>query len=316
MRPIASGQDNFRHPLNELLGTRANIRLLRVMAIEVEGPLTAPDVAKRAGLTVPGAQKALNRLYRAGFLSRVGGGRRHQYEIYRLDQLMQATLRLFKAEKDRYERLINAIKTEVNGLIPPPQAIWMCSFPMEIGEPLTLGLLHEALHLASSIRQFRAQLNQVEKDFNQTIELVGYTKADLLDLDLNARTLLYGVIPSPPRNYGQKAKEPQTHGEHDKRLLGFSRELAKAVQQDTSLLRRAKDHIEHLLLSDHGMANNDLKEWYDILENYSIQRLAEFLTSSSARADRLRQSNPFFAVLTSDERMRLINRGNDDTGSA
>ena len=154
MRPIASGQNKFQYPLNELLGTRANVRILRVMANEVEGPLTAPDVAKRAGLTVPGAQKALNRLYRAGFLSRVGGGRRHQYEIYRLDQLMQATLRLFKAEKDRYERLINAIKADIRDLTPPPQAIWMYSLPVEIGEPLAMGLLHDALHLTASLRHF------------------------------------------------------------------------------------------------------------------------------------------------------------------
>ena len=97
----------------------------------------------------------------------------------------------------------------------------------------------------------------------------------------------------------------------------MSRELAKAIQQDTSLLRRAKDHIEQLLNIDQGMANRDLREWLDILEDYSIQRLAEFLKSSSERANRLRQSNPFFAVLTADERMRLINmESRDDTGSA
>jgi hypothetical protein len=287
------------------------------MANDVEGPLAVPDVAKRAGLTVPGAQKALNRLYQAGFVSRVGGGRRHQYEIYRSDQLMQATLQLFKAEKNRYEQLINAIKTQADSLKPPPQAIWMHYFPVEIGEPFTLGFLHESLYLTDSIRQFRIQLNQVEKDFNQTIELKGYTKADLLDLDLKKITLLYGVIPLQSTINGQDAKGPRTHEENDRRLLAMSRKFAKAIQQDTSLLRRAKDHIEQLLNIDQGMASRDLREWLDILENYSIQRLVEFLTSSSERANRLRQSSPFFAVLTADERNRLIKQeGNDDTGSA
>ncbi len=67
MRPIVSEQDPLRYPLNELLGTRAHVRLLRVMANEVDGPLTASDAAKRAGLTIPGAQKALGRLFRSGF---------------------------------------------------------------------------------------------------------------------------------------------------------------------------------------------------------------------------------------------------------
>ena len=49
MRPIVSEQDPLRYPLNELLGTRAHVRLLRVMANEVDGPLTASEVAKRAG---------------------------------------------------------------------------------------------------------------------------------------------------------------------------------------------------------------------------------------------------------------------------
>jgi hypothetical protein len=145
---------------------------------------------------------------------------------------------------------------------------------------------------------------------------VGFTKADLPDLDPNDITPLYGVIPAWQRTFGQPGRGLLSHEESEKRLLAISRELAKAIQHDTSLLRRAKDHIERLLTTDQGMAKRDLQEWRDILENYSIQRLAEFLTSSSARADRLRQSNPFFAVLTSDERMRLINRGNDDTGSA
>ena len=113
MRPIVSEQDPLRYPLNELLGIQANVRLLRVMANEVDGPLTTSDVAKRAGLTVPGAQKALGRLFRAGFISRVGGGRKHQYEICSSDRLMQATLKLFQAEKGRYEQLISTIKKEM-----------------------------------------------------------------------------------------------------------------------------------------------------------------------------------------------------------
>jgi hypothetical protein len=47
-------------------------------------------------------------------------------------------------------------------------------------------------------------------------------------------------------------------------------------------------------------------EWRNILDSYSIKRLARFLTSSSERANRLRQSNPFFAILNTAERARII----------
>jgi predicted transcriptional regulator len=314
MRPIVSEQDSLRYPLNELFGIQANVRLLRVMANEVDGPLTTSDVAKRAGLTVPGAQKALGRLLRAGFISRVGGGRKHQYEIRGSDRLMQAALKLFQAEKGRYEQLVSTIKKEIKDLIPHPHAAWIQPFPREAGEPLTLGLLHETRHLTNCVRQLRTKLNQVEKDFNLTIELEGYTKADILDLDLHELTPLYGITPSLYHPFRQQLKGPLTHRERDRRLLELSHELVKAIQQDTSLLRRAKHHIDRLLQDDQGTANRDLVEWRDILDMYSVQRLSQFLTSSSERANRLRQSNPFFAILNADERARLTNymEGKDD----
>ena len=116
MRPIVSEQNPLRYPLNELFGTRAHVRLLRVMAHEVDGPLTASDVAKRAGLTVPGALKALERLLRSGFISRVGGVRKHQYEIRSSDRLMQIVIDLFQVENERYEQLLTTIKKEIKHL--------------------------------------------------------------------------------------------------------------------------------------------------------------------------------------------------------
>jgi len=57
-------------------------------------------------------------LNRSGFISRVGGGRKHQYEIRFSDRLMQIVLALFQAEKDRHEQLISKIKTEIKNLKP------------------------------------------------------------------------------------------------------------------------------------------------------------------------------------------------------
>ena len=96
-----------------------------------------------------------------------------------------------------------------------------------------------------------------------------------------------------------------THQEKNQRLEAISRKLAKDIEQDSSLLLRAKAHIDRLLKEDPGTATKDLMEWRDILDLYSLQRLSRFLTSSSERAIRLRQSNPFFAILNADERSRL-----------
>ncbi|MBW1641750.1 MAG: hypothetical protein JRJ76_02810 [Deltaproteobacteria bacterium] len=305
MRPIVYEQDPLRYPLNELLGTQANVRLLRVMANEVDGPLTASDVAKRAGLTVPGAQKALGRLFRSGFISRVGGGRKHQYEIRCSGRLMQIILKLFQSEKDQYEELLTMIKKEIKDLTPPPHAAWIQKFPKEIEKPLTLRLLHKTRNLTNCVRQLRAKLNQVENYFDITIELEGYTKADISDLEFNDVTILYGVMPSQEAPPLQQAKNLFTHRAKDRQLNLLSRKVSKAINQDTSLIQRAKDHIARLLKEDQGTATRDLIEWHDILNTYSIQRLTQFLTSSSERANRLLQSNPFFAILNPNERAQL-----------
>ena len=306
MRPIASEQDPLRYPLNVIFGTQAHVRVLRVMAVEVEGPLTASDIAKRAGLTAPGAQKALGKLLRSGFVSRVGGGRKQQYEIRCSDQLMQITLELFQSEKRRYDRLLSAIKNGIRRLTPPAHAAWVQVILREIDEPLILGLLHDSLYLNDCVSQLRTGLNEIEKDFDLTIELEGYTKADIPDLKLDGITILYGVVPNIlTDSTRQQAKKTMTHRQKDDQLKLMSRKLADIIRQDASIVRRAKDHIDRLLKEDQGAATGDIMEWRNILDTYSIQRLVRFVMSSSERAKRLRQSNPFFAILSTDERSKL-----------
>jgi predicted transcriptional regulator len=306
MRPIASEQDPIKYPLNELIGTRAHVRLLRVMANEVEGPLTAADVAKRAGLTVPGAQKALGKLLRSGFVSRVGGGRKHQYEIRRSDRLMQIVIELFQTEKNRYEELLAVIKKEINKLTPFPRAVWIQSASRRSDDTLILGFLHESLHLAECVHRFRSGLQTVEKEFDLTIEVEGYTMADIPKLDRGAINVIYGVIPQKLNAMEQwNRKKTLTHLEKELQLNVLSQRLSRLLEKDASLVRRAKDHIDRLLKEEQGPAAKDLLEWRSILDTYSIRRLVRFLTSASERANRLHQSNPFFAVLSETEREQL-----------
>ena len=307
MRPIVSDQNSLRNPLNQLLGTQAHVRLLRVLANDVDGPLSASDAAEYAGLTVPGAHKALKRLLQSGFVVRVGGGRKHQYELRRSDKLVMAVARLFESEKERYETLLIAIKDTIEKLVPYVRAAWIQEFPTEFGDPMIVGVLHETKYLSSCIQRLQKQLYPVERDFDLTIEVNGYTKADLPNLEANKVTPLYGVLPFLDRTSREMYATPLTHEEKDQQMLELSRKLAEAIEHDTSLVRRAKEHVQRMLKSDHGSATKDIEAWRDILKTYSIRRLSQFLTSTSQRANRLRQSNPLFAILNSEERSRLLN---------
>jgi hypothetical protein len=171
---------------------------------------------------------------------------------------------------------------------------------------LILGLLHESLYLTECANYLRTGLDGVEKDFDLTIELEGYTKADIPDLKLDGITILYGVVPHKPTDQTlQRATKTMTHWQKDSQLKLMSRKLADIIRQDASIVRRAKDHIDSLLMEDQGTTAGDLMEWRNILDAYPIQRLVRFVTSSSERARRLRQSNPFFAILNSEERARV-----------
>jgi hypothetical protein len=140
----------------------------------------------------------------------------------------------------------------------------------------------------------------------------GYTKADIPHCGADEVTLLYGIMPFPDEYSREMHAKPLTHKEKDQHMLELSRKLAEAIEHDISLVRRAKEHVQRMLKRDHGSAIKDIKEWRDILESYSIRRLSKFLTSTSERANRLRQSSPFFAILSSDERNRLLKKHGED----
>lgn len=91
--------------------------------------------------------------------------------------------------------------------------------------------------------------------------------------------------------------------------MSAQRERAKSsylIANDSALIRKATQHLDHLLAEDPGAATHDLKERRDILNHYSAQRVRDFLVSKSSRANRLRQSSPFFGILHSKERENVF----------
>ncbi|HPF98491.1 MAG TPA: winged helix-turn-helix domain-containing protein [Kiritimatiellia bacterium] len=304
MRPISSAQSVLRNPLNEILGTEANVRLLRVLTDEVEGSLSAPDIAERAGLSVMGARKALERLVDSGFVELVGGGRKQQYALRESEPLMKITTSLFRAERQRYEELMDALRQESQQLSPSPQSVWIRNLPLQLGDPLEIGILGESAHTSATTSDARRRFAGIEQKFDVTIEVSGYTRADLPDLNPQTLLLLAGVPPVTPPARAASWK-PNSHRDLDERSSAWSKALVSAIEDDPSLIRRARAYLDRLLKNDQGTAQRDLSEWRKILELYPRRRLLRFMESSTPRACRLRQSSPFLAVLSNAERARL-----------
>ncbi len=302
MRPIAIEQDTLRFPLNDLLGTKAQVRLLRVLADEIVGPITVADAADRSGLTEAGARRALGRLAKTGFVRRVGGGRSRQFELRTDDLVARQLVPLFRGESDRYQRLLASIRNTLESLTEIRVA-WLDAPPARPGEPLHIGVVGESGSLAWLSDEIRSRIAEVERDFDLTIEVHSFSRADAPNIDWAKMTLLAGV---PSVEALASSRPPPGHGDRDRRALRLAEAVSDLLDRDPSLVRRAIRHLELVLEKDQGAAAHDLREWHSILSQYSIERLREFLVSTTSRAQRLRQSSPFLAALAADERDEVL----------
>lgn len=303
MRPVADTQDSLRSPLNELLGKDAHVRIFRALAA-TEEPLSVKEVADRTAITPAGTHRALKRLLKTGFVVVVGGSHAQRYTLRWTDPLLQSLIELFDAEERRYQDLLDGIRGVFYRTDPPPISAWISKLPQQLDQPVEISLLGETKSVAKSVRNLRTALADLERQFDVTIELHGYTRADLPRIDAVTHMYLAGA----PLAHERTSKAGAQHRDRDLDLMRSSQLVAELIQRDPTLVSRARRHIDRLLTTPRGAASQDLKEWRDILGTYSLNRLVSFLSSASERAIRLRQSSPFWAVLTDDEQARITSQ--------
>src|SRR3989304_4752199 len=75
MRPISRLQSALRCPLNHMLGTEANVRVLRVILLS-DIPIGVSEIARLAGLQRRGVARVCARLGDLGVIEAVGRGPR------------------------------------------------------------------------------------------------------------------------------------------------------------------------------------------------------------------------------------------------
>ncbi|MFC1640007.1 helix-turn-helix domain-containing protein [Gemmatimonadota bacterium] len=305
MRPIVAAQSSHRFPLNKLFGAESHVRILRVLT-ELGEPLSTIEIAQRTGLTPPGARRALASLVLTGLVERLGTGLRHQYALNAAGPLASEILKLFDSERRRTTDLLDGLRQAVHQLSPPPLLAWTPGFPAEYCDPWEVSVVHTDRDLTHSIRDLRRHVASVAEEFGVTVEITGFAQSDQPNFDVEQIMLLIG---EPfPHQTRQASPTPNERSAQilERRSLAYSRALAKLIERDPSLVKRARLHVVQSLKEHQGSANQDLEEWHDILQNYSLQRLSQFLTSSSERTERLLSTSPFAAVLSSNEHEHLL----------
>lgn len=296
MCPIGIQRSALRYPLDEVFGSAAHIRLIRVLIHDVETPLGVADAARLAGLTPAGARKALERLEHVGLVERVGSGRSQKWDVKRDHAFAQSLQQLFAREQERFDELTACLQQAV--ALPEVRVAWIEHLPLTTGEPLDIGVNAEVEAVPWVHDELRTRLIDVEGEFDLVIEVAVSTPADAPPPGPDA-VFLWGA--STGEGPGTR-RSPQTHADADRRQLLMAEGVAELTRTDPSLIKRAKQHLDRLMREGQGTASGDIAEWKQLLEAYSPERVRDLLASSSSRAQRLRQSSPFFAVLTPSER--------------
>jgi DNA-binding Lrp family transcriptional regulator len=305
MKPVERGTEEsgmMSRSLDAMLGSQANVKLLRILTTGTPGPMNAEEAARRTGLTPPGARKGLERLVGTGLVRRAGAGPQKQFSLNSEHPLVGALGELFEAEARCYHDLLKRLRTSL-GAVPEIRAAWIVGPSPEPGESIHVALVAEPADLPWIGAEARQRVTEVERDFDLIIEIDTYTEVDAPVPDVAASIPLAGIVPGPATRVTGR---PITHDELDRRSLDTAVGIAQLIRDDPSIIARAKRHLDDLLQAGQGTATGDLAEWRLLLDTYSAQSLQQFLVSSSSRAQRLRSSSPFLPVLSPEERARLF----------
>lgn len=119
-----SPQSGIRFPLNGILGSEANVRVLRELVLS-EQALSTSALASRTGLSSVGARNALNVLLEWKVMRRLGSARSVVFQINDKHPLRGALEDLFVAERSIFTELIRAIEEQLDRLGPGLLAAWL-----------------------------------------------------------------------------------------------------------------------------------------------------------------------------------------------
>lgn len=319
MRPTSRRESTLRSPLNDILGTEANVRLLRVLS-QTLLPMTATELARHAAITLSGVGRALGALEHTGIIEFVGVGRRRPVQLRRAHPLAPVLEALFVAEARRVTTIFARIRAAAEALTPAPRSVWV-EGPVARGtdgpgDPVVVGVLAGAKELDATVEALVAALTPLEIEEDVTIELRGRTAADLAVAvgserrEVETAVLLLGPPPltlvdseRARKPAGRRrAARPVSHAVLDERARSMAATIAAKLSHDPSLVERARSYIAHRLLQASPGERRELQEWDRILRTMSLPRLRRFLVEPSERATRLRQTLPFVGALTPAER--------------
>ena len=307
----------FRNPLNDILGSKGHILILREL-ITLDIPINYAELIERTNLSRQGLYDVVDRLIETGALMHVGIGKQKLIQLRTDHPLSESIINLFTKEKKLYHSLLKELKEVIKNLDKQPKSAWIfgkiAQGTDEYGDPVQVAILGDMKSIDIITENFREKLyhSGIEQNYDITIDLRGITKADLetrSKLMEGNIILLYGV---DPRSYLENLNKSGTqkrkkHTDFDARSLSDAEIWTKLLKKYPEIISKTLNHLENRIPQVSSGERKELQEWKHILESMSFQRLKKFLESDSERSVRLRQSLPFWEVLNERERSELMN---------
>jgi len=321
VRPTSHPQSALRYPLTRLLSTEAHVRVLRVV-LSSDIPIGVADLARRTALQASGVARVCTRLEDLGVIEPVGRGARHrQYRRAPRGPLVASLAALFAEERTRADDITERLRQAVRAGKTPIRAAWIegpvAAGTDRPGDPLVVGILVEPA-VADRARQELERLLAFESYGDVLVEVRTLTMADLATADAQRRAELASALPllgPPPLDIARtrrpargasRAPRATLHADLEGRSLAVAAILAEHLRRDPSLVEEARRHLERRIPRASPGERLELEEWQRILATMPLARLRRFLVRDDARGRRLRQSSPFLAALSADDRRALL----------
>ena len=321
MRLPKRPENQLLRPLNEILGTQANVRILRALALSGTC-VTSGELAQRAHLGRTSIYPALRALERTGIIEFVGAGSHSQVQLRERHPLALGLRELFRTEARRFDELISALR---DLLVEPPTrpiSVWADETAQGARSVDALRLFFvarpEELEKLSDFLNVR--LTEIERAYDVHIVLRGLTRSEVETFyrarpeSLSEVMLLDGVPPVALLEASRpKGKQPtlRSHTEHDTRSRKLALAIATKIRRDPGLIRIAEDRIRRRADTASAGERRELTEWMRMLSTMSSARLRRFLLEDSEQAVRLRQSLPALNLLSTAERQAVIHSQTD-----
>src|SRR5262249_55145080 len=312
MRTPKKRQNRLVHPLNEIFGTGANVRLLRVLALQ-NTSLTAGELAKRAMLGRSSIYPALRDLESAGVVEFIGAGARKLVQLRGGYPLSRTLKEMFRAEARRFDALTTALRELLSGMPRAPISAWIDHGEenLESTETPTLYVVARPEELDTLTDYLNEKLADLERKHDVHIAVHGLMPSEVETLHrtplttLNAVVLLGGVPPVALLERSRSTAKTSTivsHDEHDARSRRLAVAIAAKIRRDPGLIAIAEERVRRRAREASPRERRELREWTRILSTMSSARLQRFLLEDSERAIRLRQTLPAMNFLSPVER--------------